>query len=132
MLTRCLLVVSCIALMGCTLGVTAQEPAIDVDIVVAPNVLALHSTGVWVTIHTDIAFSQVDRPTCAVEVDGEGVPVAWTKADNLGNLVVKVSQAEVKALFPDLETPVKATVVLTGLTKGGDLFGGADTIWVKP
>ncbi len=132
MLTRCLLVALCIAIIGGTLSTGAAQEVIAVDIQVAPHVLALRSTGVWVTIHTDIAFAQVDRPTCAVQVDGADVPVAWTKADSLGNLVVKLRQADVKALFEGLETRVKASVVLTGLTKDGDVFEGMDNIRVKP
>jgi ABC-type amino acid transport substrate-binding protein len=130
MLTRCLLVALCIALMGATLSTATAQEVIAVDVQVAPHVLALRSSGVWVTIHTDIALSQVD--TCAVEIDGADVPVARTKADSLGNLVVKVKQSEVKALFADLESPVRATVVLTGLTNDGDSFEGSDTIRVRP
>jgi len=130
MFTRYLLIALCIALMGGTLSTVAAQEVISVDIQVAPHVLALRSTGVWVTIHTDIAFSQVD--TCAVEVDGADVPVRRTKADNLGNLVVKVWQADVKPLFDGLETWVKVPVVLTGVTKAGDDFEGMDKMWVKP
>ena len=127
MLARHLLVVCCIALVAGLMSTGADEAAIDVEIVVAPNVLALGSAGVWVTIHTDIAYSAVDRSTCAVEVDETAVPVARTKSDDCGNLVVKVRQADVK----DVVSPGLATVVLSGQTNGGSTFAGSDTIRVK-
>ncbi len=127
MLTRRLLVVCCIALIAGLMSTGADEAAIDVEIVVSPNVLALGSAGVWVTIHTDIAYSAVDRSTCAVEMNEIAVPVAWTKSDSCGNLVVKIRQAAVE----DVVSPGPVTVVLTGLTKASVPFAGSDTIRVK-
>ena len=95
----------------------------DVAIQISPNTVVLDSDGVWLTVHADIALSDVQNDSVALEE----IPAAVVKADAQGNLVAKFSLAEVKMFV----SPPNATLTLTGLNKAGDLFSGSDSIRVK-
>lgn len=97
--------------------------AIEIDATVSPSTIVLGlDKGAAVTVHTDIPLSAVDRPSVALS----GVSAYLTKADSCGNLVAKFHQEEIEAIV----APPEATVVLTGFTKDGDPFSGADTVRV--
>lgn len=101
--------------------ISAESDAITIT--VSPNTLILDSQGVWVTVHTDIPYSQVDGVTVTLN----GIEVAVTKADARGDFVAKFELDAVK----DIVAPPEATLVLEGLTKDGVAFTGADTIRVS-
>jgi len=101
--------------------------AAGVDIVVAPHTINLASNGQCVTIHIDIPYVVVDRGSLDATVNGVGVAVASTKADDCGDLVVKLSLAEVKDVLENVDSgPVPVTV--GGVTLDGVSFGGASTV----
>ena len=76
----------------------------------------------YVKVHTDIAFTFVDRSSVALN----GIPAAWTKEDDRGDLVAAFVEAEVKAIV----APPQATLTLTGTTLNGVSFVGSDTVRV--
>ena len=63
-----------------SVGPAPNALAFELTIEVAPNVLNLQSSGYIVTVHTDIAYGQVD----AHSVHLNGVPINSWKADNRG------------------------------------------------
>ncbi|HUU84484.1 MAG TPA: hypothetical protein VM243_13370 [Phycisphaerae bacterium] len=101
----------------------AKDRTAGVPIAIAPSTLILGRTqGGFVTVHAAIPYGQVDPGTLALD----GVPVAWTKADNRGELVANFVETEVKAIVE----PPDATLTLTGLTIDGQPFSGSDTVRV--
>lgn len=113
---------------GCLVGVTTSKGSDgievgDVLVTVSPSTIVLGcDKGSMVTVHTDIALSAVDRTS----VELNGVPAAYTKSDNCGNLVAKFNQEDIEAIV----APPDATLVLTGMTIDGFPFSGADTVRV--
>ena len=113
------ILLSSMAYIGIAFADTEQD---IINIKIAPATLNLEFKGPWITVHTDIPFSEVKTDT--VELDG--IPVFSTFADDRGNLVAKFKSADVKAI---VATP-EATLTLTGKTLEGDSFAGSDTIRV--
>lgn len=119
----------CVA--ACVLGI-CLGPALSranstlsesIVIEVAPNVLNLASDGSWVTVHTDIPYSEaVDA-----EVSLNGVDIAWSKADSRGYFVAKFVIGAVKDVVHAGDT---ATLELVVLTSTGDELVGTDTVKV--
>ena len=104
--------------------VVADEPAVEqIEIVISPNTMVLDSQGVWVTVHADISYYAVDK----INLQLNGIEVAWTKSDNLGDLVVKFSLDEVK----EIVSPPSAELTLTGYRNDGTPFVGTDSIRVS-
>ena len=102
---------------------TAAFADTEIYIKVSPHVIVLESVGTWITVHTDIAHSQVDTSSVALN----GVPADLTKADLKGNLVAKFDQANIKAIV----APPEALLELTGLTTSGEAFSGSEVVEVK-
>lgn len=95
-----------------------------IDIQVSPNVLNLNNQGQVVTIHTDIAYSQVMASTVSLN----GLEIDSWKADNQGNFVAKFLMSAVKNL--PLNIGEYNTLTLEGTTAGGELFTGSSDILV--
>ena len=93
-----------------------------ISVTISPKTIVLGSSGQWITAHTDIALSNVDCSTLTLN----GVPVAWTDADAQGNLVAKFHKADIDAII----APPAAVLVLSGMTKSGVGFSGADEVVV--
>ena len=105
------------------LSMNAFAADIEITTKVSPNTIVLASQGTLVTIHTNIAYSSVDTASLTLN----GIPVAWTKADDRGQLVAKFNQSDVK----NIVAPPSAELELSGYTKTGESFSGSDTIVVK-
>jgi hypothetical protein len=95
----------------------------EISIQVSPHVIVLASDGTWVTIHTNIPYSQVDTSSVALN----GVPTAFTKADLKGYLVAKFTQTDIKAIV----APPEALLELTGLKTDGEAFAGSEVVAVR-
>jgi hypothetical protein len=111
--------------LGFALSPQVQAEEIEITIDVAPNVLNIASSGTWVTVHTDIAYSAVEGATVSMN----GVAIDWWKADLQGNFVAKFVIDEIKAI-PGLIIRGYNTLVLEGATTTGDVFSGAQAIKV--
>lgn len=107
--------------MPATPAARAEEG--EITIVVSPAVLTLGTPGNWVTVHTDISCSEVDRETLLLN----GIVPEVVKADNHGDLVAKFVRGDIEAIV----APPEATLTLTGLTVSGAPFSGSDTIVVQ-
>ena len=94
----------------------------EIELKISPNTIVIGSPGDWVTAHTDIAYSSVNTATIALN----GIPVAWTQADNRGNLVAKFDRDEVE----NIVAPPTALLTLTGLTIQGESFSGSSIVRV--
>jgi hypothetical protein len=116
----CLLAVS---LMIGLISMTAYAADIEITTKVSPNTIVIKSEGTLITVHTNIAYSSVDTASLTLN----GIPVAWTKADDRGQLVAKFNQSDVKSIV----APPSATLELSGYTTSGESFSGTDTIVVK-
>ena len=107
-------------------NITFEYEALPVSIKITPRTLNLRSKGRWITVHADIAYSDVDLTSLALN----GVPVSRTVEDDNGNLVAKFLRSEIKAIV----SPPRATLTLTGLlfSDGSSImpFEGSDTIRV--
>jgi hypothetical protein len=110
------------ALVG-LISINAFAADIEIAAKVSPNTIVLKSEGTLISVHTDIAYSAVDTASLTLN----GIPVAWTKADDRGQLVAKFNQSDVK----EIVAPPSATLELSGYTKSGESFSGTDTIAVK-
>jgi hypothetical protein len=106
-------------------SVRATEGTLQIEIRCSPSVVVMDAVAVGdcMTVHTDIAFGEVDR---TVPVELNGIPAYLLKADNRGFLVAKFRLTAVRAI---LEAP---TTVLTmqGATLSGLAFSGSDTVRV--
>ncbi len=106
-------------------SVRATEGTLQIDIMCSPSVVVMDAVaaGDCMTVHTDIAFSEVDR-TAPVELNG--IPAYLLKADNRGFLVAKFRLTAVRAI---LEAPTTA-LTIQGTTLSGLAFSGSDTVRV--
>lgn len=113
-----------LALVLLSLAAYAAAPPTVVSILLklSPDALVIGGPGEWVTAHTDIAFSAVDRGS----VELSGVAAVSVFADNRGQLVAKFRRGDIEAIV----SPPSATLTLTGLTVDGASFAGSDTIRV--
>lgn len=114
-----ILVLALSAIVGT--GIVLAQTTIDIQ--VAPATLNLNAEGKWVTVHTNIPYSDVNRTTLELN----DIPVARTKADDCGNLVAKFNQEEVGEI---VEVGDDVTLTLTGEMNDGTSFEGTDTIRV--
>ena len=83
----------------------------EITIDVAPNVLNIQSEGHVVTVHTDIAYGDVD--VSAVFLND--VLISSWKSDNRGNFVAKFLMEDIKTL-DGLKIGGYNTLTLVGLT----------------
>ena len=104
------------------IAVLTAAAAAVVQIKISPATLVEGGSAKWVTVNTDIPYGQVDRASLTLN----GVPVAWTKADNRGELVAKFHQADIEATVE----PPSATLTLAGSLIDGTSFASSDTIAV--
>ncbi len=117
------LAVGLLLLVGLAVTATSDD-TMTIDIVVAPSTLLLgaNQSGL-VSVHTDIAYSVVNRSSVRLE----GIALTRSKADACGNFVGFFDEAKVKAL---VAVP-KATLTMVGATNDGTGFVGWDTVVVK-
>ena len=115
----------CLVLLLVSFLAPAPSAAFEITIDVAPNVLNLESQGVVVTVHTDIAYWDVD--VSAVFLNG--VLISSWKADNRGNFVAKFLMDEIKTL-EGLIIGGENTLTLIGATTSGVAFSGSQEIIV--
>ncbi len=114
---------SCLLFLGLSVNpAPCQDSEVRIPIEVAPNVINLQSEGVWVTVHAEIPYSTVAGLTVTLNE----ISVAYTKADNRGDLVAKFEIDQVKAI---LDVP-NADLRLYGYTKDGNAFTGTASIGV--
>jgi hypothetical protein len=97
----------------------------EISIDVAPAVLNLQNNGQVVTVHTDIAYGEVDASTIYLN----GVAINSWKADNRGNFVAKFLIDAIKSL-DGLIIGDYNTLQLVGATIDGDEFIGVQDILV--
>ena len=110
--------------LAALVALSATVSAEEIGITVSPSTLYLESQGSWVTVHTDVAYGLVDTATLMLN----GVPIAWTKVDNQGNLVAKFELDAVKDI--DIVEPPSAMLTLSGTLIGGADFSGTDEVKV--
>ena len=112
--------------VGLTTLASAQVNTIEIELVVSPNVLNLESKGGVVTLHADLDYGLVDVDDLKLKVyDNISVPIAYTFADNCGDLVIKCNLETVKGMV------VEGDVTLTfQLSINNDMYTGEDTISV--
>jgi len=115
-----------IVLVAVSVGVVAGDNPIN--IVVSPHTLNLESHGNGVTVHTDIAFCEVNCSTVTLEVEGADITIRSCYSDLCGDLVVKVDRDDVVGAIRNSDASTEADVTLTGFTASGDQFTGKDTI----
>jgi len=114
-----------IALSVVFMQASTQCYGFEITIDVAPAVLNLQNNAKVVTVHTDIAFGDVD--VSAVYLNGVLID-SW-KADNRGNFVAKFIIDAIKTL-DGLIIDEYNTLQLVGATTDGESFAGADDILV--
>ena len=97
----------------------------EIEIDVAPNVLNIQSESVVVTVHTDIAYGDVQGASVTLN----GVEIQWWKADAQGNFVAKFLSDDIKTLGA-LVIGEYNTLVLIGYDKDNEAFIGRQDIKV--
>ncbi len=122
MIRRIVLFVAPVIATAFAAGAVADD-TVYIDVQISPSNIVLGlDKGAAVTVHTDIALGTVERDT----VELSGISPYLTKADSCGNLVAKFHQADIEAIV----APGVVALVLTGYTKAGPPFEGADSIRV--
>lgn len=119
-----------LAVMGIMLAMIGQafsngkaDQSNEVTVIISPNTFQLSmDQGGMVTVHTNIPYSAVVKPT----VQLSGITNTFTKADSLGHLVAKFDEWTIKALVD----PPSATLTLTGDYNDGTSFAASDTVQV--
>ena len=101
---------------------SAKITAEEIVIKISPGTIALNSSGEWVTVHAEIAYSAVDTESFSLN----GIAAARTKPDDCGDLVVKVDLEEIKAIV----SPPEALLTLSGAKLDGTPVTGSDTVRV--
>ncbi len=101
--------------------VAADELIIEVT--VSPNVINVASQSTVVTVHTNIAYSEV----AGASVTLNNLPISWWKSDDRGYFVAKFNAADVKGI---VEPGTTVTLELAGETKLGVPFSGVDEVKV--
>lgn len=116
-----LCILSCLCLSIFFIQFPNTSYGFEISIDVAPNTLNIQSEAQVVTVHTSIAYSDVDGGTVTLN----GVEISWWKADNQGNFVAKFVMAEVKALADtgDLAVPGENELTLVGSTDDAEFTG---------
>jgi hypothetical protein len=124
--TAGLAVICCLVLSLTVLQAPVYAFVIDID--VAPATLNIRSQSQVVTVHTSIAFGDVDHDTVFLN----GIEIHSWKSDNQGNFVAKFLMSEVKALADsgDLIVPGENEIVIVGYTEDGAEFTGSEWITV--
>lgn len=133
--TMLLLVTMCYIHTG-HLNDAYAEDFFTISIALSPETIVLSNkaTG-FCGIHTNIGYGAVDTSTLVLsnsdEEDSKEIPlarpIAITKSDSHGNLIVMVRLKKLKEIVSVPST----TLTLSGLTKGGDAFVGSDIVRVK-
>ncbi len=99
----------------------------ELIIQVAPSTLNIQSSGTWVAVHTDIPYSIV----LGTSVELNGIPIAWSKADDQGYFVAKFAMSDVKDLYTQGGLALGENLVtLYVLTIDEQEFVGTTTITV--
>jgi hypothetical protein len=114
------------------------EDYVCINIDIVPNVLNLEREGECVTVHTNIAYSEVylqreddGKYPVALSLGGNEVKAYYCKSDLRGNLVAKFAMGEIETTFKNVfDTCEKNTFKLTGQTKDGECFCGTQDILV--
>jgi len=97
----------------------------EINIEVAPRTLNIDSDGQVVTVHTDVAYWEVDVSSVFLN----GVLISSWKADNRGNFVAKFLMEDVKTL-DGLVIDGYNMLTLVGATVDGTSFVGSQEIMV--
>jgi len=103
---------------------TTADPATEIAIEVAPNVLNLQSQGQVVTVHTSLPFGSVEASSISLS----GVTINSWKADNQGQFVAKFLMDDIKNLA--LKIGEYNTLRIEGTTTSGTSFWGSKAILV--
>ncbi|MBP7050361.1 MAG: hypothetical protein KBE65_05040 [Phycisphaerae bacterium] len=117
------IIVLCAVLCVCLAGIAIANSAVDSDepaMMISPSVIVLAKVST-ITVHTNIALSEVDRSTIALD----DVAASGVFADSLGHLVAKFAIAGLHL------TPGPVTLTLTGDFKTGGGFSATDDVIVK-
>ena len=101
---------------------SAEDILITIEI--APSTLNIQSNGKVVTVHTDIAYSDID----VYSVYLGGVYIDSSKADDRGNFVAKFLIDAIKSI--DLVINDYNTLELVAKTTYGDLVSGTADVMV--
>ena len=112
-----------IAMLAAPTICSAEEILITIDI--APATLNIQSNGKVVTVHTDIAYSDVD----VYSVYLGGVYIDSSKADDRGNFVAKFLIDEIKTL-DGLVIGDYNTLTFIAVTTDGMALSGASVVMV--
>jgi len=125
MLRKCIIVF--------VLGLLIAAPASarkygDDTMFISPKMFVLDYQGSRLTVHTEVAFGDVDRDTLELHgVDGATIAPVFVKPDLRGNLVAKFAADDVRMIV----LPPRTELTLTGLYKDGESFSLHATIRVK-
>ncbi len=106
------------------LAAPAVSSALEITIEIAPSTLNLQSNGKVVTVHTDIAYDEVD--VAAVFLGG--VLINSWKADDRGYFVAKFLINEIKTLDGLVIGDYNTLIFIAVTTDGVPLSGASDVM----
>lgn len=113
-------------------GDTCEGAATMIDIDVAPATINLQHYGIWLTIHTDIDYEQVESAEVYFNWDEdageEDAFKCWKKADDRGFYVAKCDIRDFGLLGGEIDK--KNTFTLKGETQEGETFCGEQQVMI--
>jgi hypothetical protein len=115
-----------VLLVGIGSGIVIANNANEgegICITVTPKTLVLDNFSGDVTVHSNIAFSEVNPDS----LDINGIAPYLVTSDDCGHLVAKFDADLVKAIV----SPGQVTLTLSGVLMDGEPFTASDTITVK-
>ena len=103
----------------------ADGEAEEIDITVAPSTLNLSYQGDWVTVHTDLAYTD----GCDLAWFLNTVTATFIYSDSRGDLVAKFEVGAIATTIGDVTEPTTVTMTLRGENEGV-VYEGSDVVRV--
>jgi hypothetical protein len=103
----------------------------EIAIQISPNIINLESRSRVLTVHTDIAFGDVDPDSVSLILPGDQyVDISSWKADDLGYFVAKFLMVDIEDMKLELEIGAFNTFAIMGKTTEKEEFCGEQDIMI--
>lgn len=126
----------CVLLAVLVVPPTCSAEELEIEIEISPKRLNFASTVQVITVHTNIAYGDVDGRSVVLfyhnpSRDAEcNILISYWKSDDRGNFVAKFSMSDLRDFGCDFEIPGVNTFGMDGWTVHGEYFVGYDDVMV--
>jgi len=126
----------CALLAVLAFATTCSADDLEIEVEISPKRINFSSTVQVITVHTDIAYVDVDGRSVVLfyrepSRDTEcNIAISYWKSDDRGNFVAKFSMGDFRNIGCTLEIPGTNTFGMDGRTVHGQYFFGYDDVMV--